>query len=172
MTKSRKAYEAFYEKLATEQHRPFRAIGFALFLGFNAFTWIMGFMLGVVPLTQNIYNHMKYYVIGPMNSWFQQMGWEGFVTVLAIQLGVLFAVLYISRNYLALVAHGAWMKLVDFKNYLTKKEPVGPNVRPLRRKEEPVVEAPPQETLTAPPPPPPIVPTQRVYELETAVVAG
>lgn len=115
MTNSRKAFLSFRERLATEEHRPFAALGKSLFIGVNAFIWIMGLMLGAVPIATNVWNYFTTHILRATSEWFANMGWEGQITLFAINAALTLSVLYVCRNYLKLIYHAAWMKLIDLK---------------------------------------------------------
>lgn len=174
MTNSRRAFQAFQERLAGEDNKPLWALAKGLFLAFIAFNLLMGFLLGTVPLARNIYFHFIFHVWNPVNTWFTEMGWEGQVTLFALNAAATLAVLYITRSYLALIVRGATMKLVDGKNWFSKnvlKRPndatnvatISPRRAPVLKEEEaaPVAQ---QRSYTPP--------ARRDESVDTAIVAG
>lgn len=180
MTKSRTAFRAFQERLAHEDNRPLMALGKALFWGFILFNLLMGFMLGTVPLARNIYFHFIFHVQRPVLTWFDEMGWEGQVTQFCIMAALTLAVIYISRNYLALAVRACWMKAVDAKNWfdanVLKKPGNSTNVAPLQPRRQPAL-----KTEAEAPTPPPATSSQRSYlppsqrddtSPDTSIVAG
>lgn len=158
MTNSRRAFQAFQERLAGEDNRPLWALGKALMVGFVGFNLLMGFMLGTVPLARNIYFHFIFHIWNPVLTWFDEMGWEGQVTMMALNAALTLSVLYVTRSYLALVIRAVVMKLVDTKNWIKKHilkiGNDGTNVAPLQPRRPPVtrVEGDVPPAATKPPP--------------------
>jgi hypothetical protein len=136
MTNSRKEFQAFQERLALEHNKPLWAFAKGLFIAFIGFNLLMGFMLGTMPLAANIFHHVNYFLILPVSVWIEEMGWEGQVTLFAMQASFTLLMVYITRNYLALIWRGIVMKAVDLKNWFVtnvlKPAPAGPNVKPLK----------------------------------------
>lgn len=171
MTKSRTAFRAFQEQLASETNKPLWALTKGLFWGFIGFNLLMGFLLGTVPLARNIYFHFIFHVQRPVLTWFDEMGWEGQVTSFALMAALTLAVLYITRNYLALALRACWMKAVDAKNWfdknVMKKTGAGPNVAPLTPRRAPALKEEPAAPRTQYQPP-----QQRDVSQDTSIVAG
>ena len=125
------------ESLAKNKPDMLITFGHGLFIAFLAFTFLSGLFFTVIPLLRNVYMHIIWHIIEPINRWVQAEPVTGNAIMFILKAAGVVFLIWLFRKWIMLIP--LWIAS-QFESLDKKKKPIRKSIA-----------KPTQEKLKAPP---------------------
>lgn len=107
----------FQVRLSQKKSDSLVTVSKALLFAFVVFTFLSGLVFTVIPLANNVINHIQWHIIDPVNRWIAAEPATGGALLLLFQITGTMIVLYMVRDYVRLL----WLIISTLVGKLKKK---------------------------------------------------